>query len=86
LLEIGQQTWIKQTKKIAILGFCLDFSHISYTSLVHSSILAVLVNKGCAEYCNKGAVALYLLTKYLGVKFKKLSSIKKIFIIKVFIL
>jgi hypothetical protein len=51
--------------------------------LVYGGILAALVDKGCAEYCNKGAVTLYLLTKYLGVKFEKLFLIKEVFIAKV---
>jgi hypothetical protein len=51
--------------------------------LVYGSILAALVDEGCAEFCNRGAVALYLLTKYLGVEFENLSLIREVFITKV---
>jgi hypothetical protein len=52
--------------------------------LVHGGILAALVDEGCAEYSNRGALTLYPLTKYLGVEFKKPSPTGGVFIAKVF--
>jgi len=83
LLNVGRRTWIERTRKITILVFCLDSSHTSYTDLVHGGILATLVDEGYAEFCNRGAVTLYLLTKYLGVEFEKPSPIREVFIAKV---
>jgi hypothetical protein len=54
--------------------------------LVYGGILATLVDKGCAEYYNRGAITFYLLTKYLGIEFEKLSFIGEVFITKVSIL
>jgi hypothetical protein len=82
LLDVGRRTWIERTGKIAILVFCLDSSYTSYTDLVHGGILAALVDEGCAEYYNRGAVTLYPLTKYLGVEFEKPSPIGEVFIAK----
>jgi hypothetical protein len=83
LLDVGRRTWIERTGKIAISVFCLDSSHTGYTDLVHGGILAALVDEGCAEFCNRGAVALYPLTKYLGVEFENPSPIGEVFIAKV---
>jgi hypothetical protein len=41
------------------------------------------VDEGYAEYSNRGALNLYLLTKYLGVEFEKPSSTRGVFIAKV---
>ncbi|KAF4632609.1 hypothetical protein G7Y89_g5520 [Cudoniella acicularis] len=47
------------------------------------SIPALLDTRDYAEFYNRGAVTLYLLTKYLGVEFEKLSPIGEVFIAKV---
>jgi hypothetical protein len=52
--------------------------------LVHGGILAALVDEGCIEYCNRGALTLYPLTKYLSVEFQKPSPTGEVFIAKVF--
>jgi hypothetical protein len=83
LLDVGRWTWIERTGTIAISVFFLDSSHTGYTDLVHGGILAALVDEGCAEYCNRGAVSLYPLTKYLGVDFEKPSPTGEVFIAKV---
>ena len=83
LLDIGRRTWIERTGKTAISIFCLDSSYTGYTGLVHGGILAALVDEGCAEYCNRGAITLYPLTKSLGVEFIKPSPTGEVFIAKV---
>ena len=83
LLDVGRRTWIERTGKTAISMFCLDSSHTGYTGLVHGGVLAALVDEGCAEYCNRGALALYPLTKYLSVEFVKPSPTGEVFIAKV---
>jgi acyl-coenzyme A thioesterase PaaI-like protein len=83
LLDVGRRTWIERTGRTAISIFCLDSSHAGYTGLVHGGILAALVDEGCAEYCNRGALALYPLTKSLGVEFVKPSPTGEVFIAKV---
>ncbi|KAH8650326.1 hypothetical protein BGZ60DRAFT_437094 [Tricladium varicosporioides] len=83
LLDVGRRTWIEQTGKAAISIFHLDSSHTGYAGLVHGGILAALVDEGCAEYSNRGALALYPLTKYLGVEFQKPSPTGGVFIAKV---
>jgi hypothetical protein len=83
LLDVGRRTWIERTRKTTILIFPLNTSYTSYISLVHGGILAALVDKGCAKYCNQGALTLYPLTKTLNIEFKKLSPIGEIFIAKV---
>jgi acyl-coenzyme A thioesterase PaaI-like protein len=83
LLNIRRRTWIEQIKKTAISIFYLDSSHTGYTGLVHGGILAALIDEGCAEYCNRGALTLYLLTKSLGVEFVKPSPTGEVFIAKV---
>ena len=83
LLDVGRRTWIERTGKTAISIFCLDSSYTGYTGLVHGGILAALVDEGCAEYCNRGAITLYPLTKSLGVEFIKPSPTGEVFIAKV---
>ncbi|KAF8862751.1 hypothetical protein BDZ45DRAFT_769052 [Acephala macrosclerotiorum] len=84
LLDVGRRTWIERTGKTAISIIPLNTSHAGYTGLVHGGILAALVDEGCAEYCNRGALTLYPLTKYLGIEFEKPSPTGEIFIAKVF--
>jgi acyl-coenzyme A thioesterase PaaI-like protein len=83
LLDVGRRTWIERTGKSAISVFHLDSSHTGYAGLVHGGILAALVDEGCAEYSNRGALTLYPLTKYLGVEFQKPSPTGGVFIAKV---
>jgi hypothetical protein len=83
MLDVGRRTWIERTGKTAISIFRLDSSYTGYAGLIHGGILAVLVDKGYAEYNNRGALNLYLLTKYLGVEFQKLSPTGGVFIAKV---
>jgi acyl-coenzyme A thioesterase PaaI-like protein len=82
LLNVSRRTWIERTGKAAISIFCLDTSHTGYTGLVHGGILAALVDEACAEYCNRGALALYSLTKSLSIDFEKPSPMGGIFIAK----
>ena len=83
LLDVGRRTWIERTGKTAISVFHLDSSHTGYAGLVHSGILAALVDEGCAEYSNRGALTLYPLAGYLGVEFQKPSPTGGVFIAKV---
>jgi hypothetical protein len=83
LLDVGRRTWIERTGKTAISVFRLDSSHTGYAGLVHGGILAALVDEGCAQYSNRGALNLYPLTKYLGVEFEKPSPTGGVFIAKV---
>lgn len=83
LLDLGRRTWIERTGKIAISIFCLDSSYAGYADLVHGGILAALVDECCAEYCNRGALSLYPLTKHLGVEFERPSPTGGIFIARV---
>ncbi|KAH8653959.1 hypothetical protein BGZ60DRAFT_158670 [Tricladium varicosporioides] len=83
LLDVGRRTWIERTGKTAISIFHLSTSHTGYAGLVHGGILAALVDEGCAEYCNRGALTLYPLTKYLGIEFEKPSPTGETFTAKV---
>ena len=82
LLNVGRRTWIERTGKTAISIFSLDSSHAGYAGLVHGGILAALVDEGCAEYCGRGGLTLYPLTKYLGVEFDKPSPTGGVFVAK----
>jgi hypothetical protein len=57
--------------------------HVTLVTLVHGGVLAVIVDEVYAKYSNRGTLTLYLLTKYLGIEFEKLSLTRGIFIIKV---
>jgi acyl-coenzyme A thioesterase PaaI-like protein len=83
LLDVGRRTWIERTGRTAISVFCLDSTVTGYKGLVHGGILAALVDEGCAEYCSRGALALYPLTRCLYIEFANPSPVEDFFIAQV---
>jgi hypothetical protein len=48
-----------------------------------NGLLAVIVDKGCEEYCNRGATNLYPLTKHLDAAFDRPAPMGELFLAKV---